>query len=838
MDGRFRSVLSVRLLAGVFLVALAGLLFEVTLTRIFSVTLWYHFGFLAIALAMLGGTAAAVACFVFRERLAGERAESNLGWFALLFAVAAPLAVACHLSNRLERYDVDEAKLWLYASLQCALLFAVFFAAGMCISIALVRHAARLGKVYFADLVGAALGTVLVAPLLWTLSAPTIAFVVSAAGAVAALLFFPAGRRGGKLLAAGATLAAAALVCVNDPWGLVKVSRIKSYAAAQLQTIEPEKVYEQWSLVGRVAVFPPRKSRGGREMMRVTVDGGAPTNLHRYGGDPNELGYLRHDFRQIGQHLRPGGEILIIGSAGGRDVRAALEFGQKRITAVELNPVTAHLVMERYADYIGHIFSDPRVRFYNAEGRNFVASSSDRYDLIQINMVDSWGGGAYVFNESNLYTREAIADYLAHLKPGGILAITRYYRFDETLRLANTMLEELEASGTGDGHQRIAVVLEKRTAERACVLLKNGTFTAEETERLASAAWGSGHEIVYAPFVSAERLVQSDYARLFRSLIDPVAHGERGRADVVGRYRRDVSAVTDDRPFFFFMDRPGQVLQFGEDRHSSRRLAVPLLYGVVVFLAAASVLTVLVPLVLSRRANVRGVPFKVRCMLYFGCLGLGFMLIELGLVHKFTVLLGYPGYAFVVVLATLLCAGGLGSVASERWLSRGTRPLYILLPLVAQCAGALAFAPQLEMLRIVTPAWATACVVALLAPLGFLMGMCLPAGMQIARRLHGALVAWGWGVNGVCSVLGCAAALALALHFGLTVCLLAGGGCYLLALLAISTVKPASIAQSVRSAGGLQETDASNDRDVESTAPPHVSSDVAAMAEDDVEALV
>jgi len=788
-----------RVCLGVLLIALATLLFEVCLTRIFSVTLWYHFGFLAIALAMLGGTAAAVCCFVLGERATGDGYRAWLSWCALGFALLGPASLWLHFHAPLDAYAIGGEKFFAAMGAQLLGFFLVFFASGMCITIALTRHAVSLGTIYFCDLIGAAAGAILFVPLLAWFSAPALVFAASLAAAMAGLLFFGPGAAWPQKGAAGlATAACAALLAINDSAGVLEVLRIKAYRGATMQAEEQGKIYEKWSPVARVAVFEPRISSGGREMMRLTNDGGAPTNLHRFDGDVAKLDYLRGDARQIAHHLKPSADVLVIGSAGGRDVRSALAFDQKRIAAVEINPVTVDLVRSRYADYIGRIFEHPRVTLHEEEGRNFLTASDAAYDLIQVSMIDSWAGstaGAYVFNESNLYTTDAIADYLARLKPGGILSITRYYRSHETIRLANVMLAHLEDAGVPDSHLRLVVALEQGSKTRGTLLLKNGIFTAEEAPAIVAAARASYNDLVYAPHVADEDLVSGEYAQVFRSLICPAKYGGGSREEVVSTFPLDISAVSDDRPFFFFMDRPSSALMLEGSGHIARRMAIPLLYGVFGFLALACGLTVVLPLVLSRCSGVRGMPYRWRAMIYFGCLGLGFMVIELGLIHKLTVLLGYPAYSFITVVTTLLLAGGMGSWLSGRVSpNHGRRTLCLVLVLVTIGTASCAIACQYShTLRSLDSTWRTLCVVAFLAPLGLVMGMCFPLGMSILRRLHPSIVPWGWGVNGACGVFGCAAMLVIALNFGLTACLLTGCACYFVALTCMATIRaPAS----------------------------------------------
>lgn len=192
-------------MVGVAMIAMATLAYEVLLTRIFSVTLWYHFGFLAISLALLGTAASAVLCFLFPERLQGQRHLAVLRVSAMAFAFFAPAAVAFHVSVALPPYE-QVFSFYAVFGAQLTLFFLAFFSAGLCISVALYRYAESVSRVYFFDLIGASIGSLLVVPMLYTWSALALVFVVSAMASLAALAF---GRGVARPLAQGLALLAA-----------------------------------------------------------------------------------------------------------------------------------------------------------------------------------------------------------------------------------------------------------------------------------------------------------------------------------------------------------------------------------------------------------------------------------------------------------------------------------------------------------------------------------------------------------------------------------------------------------------------------------------------------
>lgn len=774
---------------GVGLVALATLLFEVLLTRIFAVTLWYHFGFLAISLALLGTATGAVLCYAFPERLVGQTYLQNLASCAFGFAVVAPAAIAVHL--HLPIPSLESAVLFgLVSGAQLLLLFAAFTLSGLCISIALFRFADRVNTVYGYDLVGAALGSVAVVPLLYTLSGPATTFVVSAAACLAAAIFayLPKWRAARVFLFAAAAISLA-LALSNDRMGLLEIARIKSYGSGSLQVSEPAKVYEKWSPVSRVTVHRPRRV-DGQEVMELWADAGAPTVLRRFDDhDERRLAPLDSDSRQAVHALKTGAKVLVIGSAGGTDVLAALRAGQKQVTAVEINPITVEVVTDVFADYIGDIFHDPRVTLHMHEGRNFTAGSRDRYDIVQITMIDSWAGaaaGAYIFNENSLYTIEAVRDYWRHLEPDGILSVTRYLAWYEALRLTNMMVEFLRSEGVRDPGSYLAVLAEAEGDwRRATVLVKKGAFTAEDTERLRTVATRSNATFVHLPGASPAELDPSVTAENIRGIIALPLAGE-ARAEVLASYPVDISSPTDDRPFFFFTSRLRDAFEIDARSHAARRMAIPLLYGMLIGFTVVGLLVIILPLYLRSGSALRGTHGRTLVLAYFALLGLGYLLVEISLIQRLTVFLGHPTWSFVAVLSTMLCASGIGSRLSERLQQEPRALAYVLLGIAAlvvvyvlvvydRFIDLMSLSRGLRLLLSVTVVGAPA----------LLMGMCFPIGIQIARRRSPVLVPWAWGVNGAFSVLAPILAIVLSLNFGLKATLAAGGLCYAFGLLLV-----------------------------------------------------
>lgn len=782
------------LVLGVAGIALCTLFFEVLLTRIFSVTLWYHFGFLAISLALLGTAASAVLCFLYPDFLAGERHLRNMAASAALFAAAAPASVVYHVAVAIPGFGTPLAFYLVFGS-QLALLFLSFFFAGLCISIALFRYADRIGAVYCSDLVGAALGAVVVVPLMYRWSPFALIFVVSAVALAAALGFLrsDSGPRHAQLLLLLGIAGSLGVALGNDAWDLVSVNSVKSYVRSQIQEKEGEKLFERWSPVSRVTVRVAPPELGIGPQLIATTDGGAPTPLPKFSGDyATARSELERDPNLAAFQLKTGAQVLVIGVGGGRDVLAALSTGQRSVTAVEINPVMGQLVTEEYADHIGRIFEDPRVGLHIQEGRNFVAGSQERFDLIVFSMIDSWSSaaaaGAYVFNENSLYTIEAIGDFVEHLAPGGILSMTRYYEWDEGLRLATMFAEYLAQQGVDDPARRIMVVRTQRQRPTATVLLKNGPFTPQEATQFREIALRTHSQILHAPHLPESELAPAELRAAYAAVLTPEGGRRKDRLRYIRRYPRDITPPTDDRPFFFYTQLPLEVFSPNPGDHAARRLALPLLYAMMMALGTIALLTIFFPLYLRAGGEIRNAPHRTRSLVYFSMLGTGFMLIEISLIQRLTIFLGHPTWSFVVVLATILLSSGLGSLTTGRWPEPRPRVLRNVLAgiviLVLFCA-LVVYDQFIELMWLGRTARIALAVVTI-APLGFLMGMCFPLGVQIVRRFHPTLVPWGWGVNGAFSVFASVFSIVIALVAGFKAAILIGIACYAIAFGLIS----------------------------------------------------
>jgi hypothetical protein len=209
-------------------------------------------------------------------------------------------------------------------------------------------------------------------------------------------------------------------------------------------------------------------------------------------------------------------------------------------------------------------------------------------------------------------------------------------------------------------------------------------------------------------------------------------------------------------------------------------------FGVMaVSIGATLIILVLPPILLGTRLpRRRGV---LGFLLYFVCIGAGYILVEVALIQKFVLFLGHPTYALTVVIFSMLVASGAGSFWSRKLVGASRNKLLIALGVVIVLVVTLAgIVTPLLAGGVGWPLWVKIAIAALLiAPAGFAMGLPFPTGLKRLEAWHPESVRWAWSLNAASSVMGSAGAIVCAIYLGLIQTLLIGGGLYLLALLVL-----------------------------------------------------
>jgi hypothetical protein len=791
--------------AGLFAVTSATIMYEIGLTRIFSVTTWYHFAFLAISVALFGMTAGALLVHLLPDRFRDRDVAARLWRYSLLFSVSLAICFATQLSIPFSP-ERNVAGLWSVV-LTCVVVSIPFVFSGVVVCLALTRFPPQVNRLYAADLVGAAVGCLGLVALFVVLDGPSLVIAVAALAALGATLFAAeAGSRPGVALALATALALGGFAGVNG-WlsargdALLRITWVK-------QSYDPQHSFEKWNSYSRVTVdgseeapvvpatygpSPSLPTDARVNQLGMLIDGNASTVLTRYSGDPTETDFLRYDITNLGHHLRPAARVLVVGVGGGRDILSALEFEQEHVTGVEINENILRITNEEYGEFTGRLDRHPRVTFVNDEARSYLARTDERYDMLQISLIDTWAAssaGAFALTENALYTTAAWSLFFDRLEPGGVLSISRWHETpgtDRPLEIYRTVALAAQALKNAGVARPRAHILVYRSPDNsfgvqvATVLVSPQPFTSRDLRVIERTADSLGFTPVLTPTGALDRH--------FAGLVAPDGPGAE-----VDRFEEDISPPSDDRPFFFQM-ADLDTLVSGKGFSSAASMRPVLILGLlaVTVLALTACFIVLPLLLATERAAHRGMlPYYA----YFASIGLGFLLVEVAQLQRLTVFLGHPSYALTVVLFSLLVFSGIGSLVSER-LAQTNRRALLIGPLVALVAVVAAFGfltPELidRMAGATTPARIAAAVV-LLMPLGLVMGIPFAIGMRAASRRAGAPLAFLWGINGATSVCASVFGVVIAVFFGISVAYWAGLGAYALAAASLVAItRPAA----------------------------------------------
>jgi hypothetical protein len=741
----------------VFLITLSGLVLEVGLTRIYSASIWYHFTFVAISVALLGWGLGGFAIHLLKRKM---RLTSDAAALAtLLYAVAIPV---CLWLLILYPFEIERLPLYFLAPLL------PFFLAGMALSIVFDIHRASTGSLYFADLVGAALGAILVTLLLHLLGGEAALMAAAVAPAIAAVCLTLAGEpaagsssaethrvgpltrviRVGAMAAVVLTIVAVYSTVQSDAFRVVpgKLKAMRNQMDASPEARISRTGWNAYSRIDAVEGVAPG------HVARLYIDSDAWTSIYEWDGRLESAHDLRDSYRALPFKLTPGGETLVIGPGGGADVVSALSSGSRKVTAVELNPLMLKFVRS-YGARAGNLYDRPDVETIQSEGRSFISRSNRKFDTIFLGFVDSWASvasGGLSLSENHLYTTEAFQAYYDHLTDNGVLVILRWD--SDIPRLVSNSVAIL---GAAEAEKRMAALLEKNSApnepKQMLFMLRKRAFTPAETADI-SQNWKLA-EPVLLPGGPAPPLI-----------VDVLA-GRKTMAQYEAESPRFVGPVSDDSPFYFAIERPFRM---------PASIAGPLFKWLLG--PSASLLAVFVIFGRPRRVNIG--PYA-GSLVYFAALGFGFIAVELALLQNLTLLVGHPIFTLSVLLFTLLAMGGVGSALSPR-LSMRTACLAVA---VIGAIEAIVL-PRVVPMLLPLPLWGRiAMAILFIAPLGLLMGMPFPRGLRETGR--GSLPAppFYWGLNGIMSVLGSVATVFVALMVGFQAAMLMGSACYVLAAL-------------------------------------------------------
>jgi hypothetical protein len=754
----------------IFLVSAAIMLFQISLTRVLSVVVWYHYAFLTISMVMLGLGAPGV-WFTLTSR-----PLRFLSPLLLTAGVATPLSILL-----LGRYGALFLKESVWFVVACVMPVTLSMGGAVCLL--LIKAQGRLvSRMYGVDLIGAGLGAIIVIPLMHTVPTPQIA----AATGVLCLIAL-------ALRTNGAARAATTAGCIGLVAWMALSDHLEVTHSKKYDERKVKPVYTKWTPTARLTVFDEnffflKRHTAGHIWGRgskfpqnqrilqhwIEQDGSAGTSITSFDGDTNKLEHLMYDVTSVGYELTRPKRVAIIGAGGGRDILAALTVRAEDVDAVELNPHIIEIVSERFDEISGDVYHAPPVNAIASEGRSYLTYTDKRYDMIQISLIDSWAAsvaGAYALAENNLYTIEAFQLYWSRLTNGGAISISRWE--SELPRLVVLVTEALKEVGVADPARHIAIV----SAGRVCNML-----------------------IFKQPFVEASTLWEIMNRRGFlpvyplpgggaRSAFPFVTRTVEEGLDAVAESGLSVLPPTDNSPYFFQVRSP---FSFGEmDPVKLERLrgigvnlqSTEILQQTMVVVSVVAMVLFFAPFVSPALRPSGSVTLLslARGSLFFAAIGAGFMLVENMLIQRFVLYLGHPSYATTVILASLLLGMGMGSINSHIVGAKRLGRMGLAVP-----ALLAAFVFILPGIFSASLGWSLAMRITIamimLAPLGAVLGLFFPLGML---RFGDSSKPWFWAINGVFGVVASIVSLALSMTIGFANVGYIGAACYVLAWLCV-----------------------------------------------------
>ena len=796
------------------LLSATALSYQILLIRLFSIIQWHHFAYMVISLSLLGYGASGMFLCLARDWLR-SRFPTFFIANGLLFSFS---SIICFLIGQKIPFNPLEIA-WgghqiIYLLILYLLLTLPFFAVANCIGLALSHFTKDISRIYGFDLLGAGAGALGIIVLLFLLNPMTALYVIGSLGLVATAIAFLESRLRPRWISALLLVIAMVLPPILHQQDIpLQISPYKSLSQT-LTVMGTEVAAERSSPLGLLTVvkspvIPFRHAPGlslntslePPTQLGVFTDGEGMSVITSDDGQPDSFAYTDFFTSALPYHLLSLPQVLILGAGGGTDVQQARYFGAESIDAVELNPQMADLINNTYADFAGNLYAKKNIRVHIDEARGYVAASNKQYNLIQLALLDAFSAssaGLYALSESYTYTTEALIDYMTHLRPGGMLAVSRWIKVPprDSLKLFATAAAALDGMGIKEPGRRLILI---RSWKTSTLLVKNGEFAEQDIAVVRQFCEDRSFDLGYYPgMITAEANRHNILDRPYFHEGATALLNKAERESFLKRYKFNIEPATDDRPYFFHFFKWSALPELVSLRASG---GLPLLeQGYLVLIVTgvqavlASVLLILVPLWFGylREMKISSSAIRYNCLwvvVYFFSLGLAFLFIEMAFIQKFILFLRHPLYAVGVVVSGFLLFAGLGSSYSSCLKENTVSQKNALIIAVAVIAGSallyLFLLPVLFQKLLWMPGPLKVIVsFCLIAPLAFCMGIPFPLGLSCLSSRAPELIPWAWGINGCASVMSAVMATLLATHIGFRGVIVTAVCLYVLAALA------------------------------------------------------
>lgn len=761
--------------AGIFLIASSTLLLEFTLTRILSIVMWYHFAFMVISIALLGygisGTFLAL-----NNKLRDYDTDKLLTWLSLIFGVSALFTFILMNKIPFDPFSLfSEGVQFFYLPVYYLLITLPFFISGLIISLLLTKFKGDINKLYSYDLIGAGLACFAFVFIMPSFGGNGTIVFVAIGGFLSAIIFSFKNHKWMSLI--NFFLIGFCFIFLTDRDGMLPINSSQNKIYGNYIKQNPDKkLLTEWNIFSKVDVMKEDgPSEDGIDVYTAIIDDGNATTtipnvkalpLPNKPADASNMAFATLDSIN---------KVFIIGSAGGGEILTSLYHNAKDVTAVEINDAINDILQNKLRYWTGPLINgNKKVHLITDDARNIMSSRRIVYDvIISAHTISSSAvsSGAMSLVENYILTQEAVEEYLYHLNnKGGILYITRPET--QVPKLITTLRAAREKTSEGSNDSENCFVIFRRPpsefeGERSFmggVLYKKDGFTEEDVIRVKNEAASLSLNIEYDPTSKQE----GPYKELIES---------NNLDEVIKNYPTNIQPATDNKPYFddnlgfgnLSMENMSEVFKQNDKAIlalKDRPVAQTTLIVILIQSIVAAAFFILLPLKFIKDKSDN--KFNKSYLIYFACLGLGYIMIQVSMIQKFTLFLGQPVYTLLTVISTMLIASGIGSMFSSKFFKGSSNKLIIIFSIIAVLVIAIGVLNPILFSSSVRMEihWRILITVAMIAPLGFFMGMPFPIGLSLIGDNQKKFVALSWGVNGFFSVIGTVITIMLAMTTG------------------------------------------------------------------------
>jgi hypothetical protein len=790
-----RKVSLVKLSFSVSLLSAAIIAFQLSLIQILSIVQWHHFAYMVISVALLGFGAVGTALSLAKKFFV-ERAEAILPGLMTLSGLAMTLSISIAQTEAL-RFDsyllfADYSHLWKLLTTYL-LFFIPFFLGALAIGIIFIKYIDKIGVLYFANMFGSGLGGVAAVFLMWIFFPEKLPAVIAAIALAAGVIIVPREQR--NVFTFIVTITVAVLVFMYMTPARLYLSEYKSLTKT-LNLPDSKIILKESSPYGLIEIVstPYLRYAPGLSIKYpgvVSVENSAFNNGEWVGPlistKSDSLNYLLFTTENLAFITGERKSVLVLGAGTGRQVKSALLNDAERIVSVESNKALINLLENKIADKVDNLFKNKSVRPQNISPRTFLLSTKQKFDLITLPVIDAFGGsvGMYALQEQYLLTIESFNEMLSALNHNGAVCISTYidYPYRNPLKILATFAEVFELSKIENPEKYIAAIKNWNTIT---FLIKKDPITSPETDSIRSFCERMNFDPLLLPGITEherEKFNRLQDTSLY-SMLDKILLSKEERENLYAEYPFNIKPATDNQPYFsqFLQWKTIPLLAdlFGNQSVPFFEVGYLLMYLTFIQITILATILIIVPIF---RIGFKG-GGKLKTLLYFSGLGLGYMLIEIILIQRFTLYFGNVIYAAALVVCLMLVSSGFGSLVSQKITPK---PYRIILIVSFIIISFIIYALFLSGWLKTTIGFSLTAKIILsfiwITPPAFFMGMPFPLGLKMLSFSNDSQISWAWGINGVFSVVSAVLATIIAVELGFVWVMLFAIGAYLIVLI-------------------------------------------------------